>query len=102
MSDIELVLNQHLTALRLVERALNDPTGWAFRTSQDSCAVQVTVSDFAVSFWGVLPAPGATIVTVDVLHQGELVWVRSIAVPDPAGRVELEWTFAVEQMNALS
>ena len=102
MSDLELILNQHLTALRLVERALHYTSGWSLRMGEHIVPAQITVSDFGVSFWGVLPAPGTTLVAVDVLHRGELIWVRSINVPDPAGRVELEWTFAVEQMSALS
>lgn len=102
MSDIQLILNQHLTALRLVERAMHDPSGWTFRMGEHTTNAQVTVSDFGVSFWGLLPAPGATVVAIDVLHRDELVWARVVEVPDPAGRIEVEWTWAVEQMSALS
>jgi hypothetical protein len=89
VSDIALILNQHLTALRLVERALHDSDGWTFRMGEHAANVQVTVSDFGVSFWGLLPAPGATVVAIDVLHRDELVWARVVEVPDPAGRMEI-------------
>ena len=102
MSDIALILNQHLTALRLVERALHDPAGWTFRMGEHVTDVQVTISDFGVSFWGLLPAPGATVVAIDVLHRNELVWARVVEVPDPAGRIEVEWVFGIEQMSALA
>ena len=101
MSDIELVLNQHLMALRLVERALHSTERWQFRCNGVAVPAQVTVTDIGVSFWGVLPAPGATTVTIDELNDGDLVWVRTVDTPDPSRRVEIEWTFALDPTSAM-
>lgn len=101
MSDIELVLNQHLMALRLVERALHSTGRWSFRCNGTTVPAQVMVNEIGVSFWGVLPAPGAHTITIDVLDGDDLVWVRTVEVPDPSRRVEIEWTFALDPTSAL-
>jgi hypothetical protein len=101
MSDIELVLNQHLLALRLIERALHSTAKWSFRCNGTTVPAQVTVTEIGVSFWGVLPASGANSITIDVFDGPDLVWVRTVEVPDPSRRVEIEWTFALDPTSAL-
>jgi hypothetical protein len=97
MINLELAINQHLTALRVVERAVHVPWGWTMRAGGYWLGAQVIVSDFGVTFWCAFPPLGEGNVMAELLHKDEVVWCREFALPGGDQGSELEWTFSVDQ-----
>jgi hypothetical protein len=93
MATLAENVNRNLMALRLIERAMHEPTGWTVRYGGITVPVQVIVSDAGVTFWAAIPAGlgDRTAVGAAICHNNQMLWAILVVAPGEAA-FEIEVT----------
>src|SRR5688500_1781313 len=108
METLEQSVKRSQMALAVIERALNDSTGWTIGGEGVMVDAQVITSDAGVTFWTVFPTEWphlrvemsySSMDRVVIGRRGEVLWVAHVHPPE-AGPFEVEVTLLLAQTVA--
>lgn len=99
---LEHIVKSNQMALRVIERALNDPDGWVLACGIPSARAQVLTHEHGVTIWAAFDeTPGYDTNQVFVWHRGVLLWVKEIDLAGVTAPFEVELNLAVAETVAV-